>query len=242
MKKSGVLLLAIAFFTNLQAQEFWIETGLKGGYGLSFLYNQNIVDDDTYEYQLSTGYNFGARLSMNFGPFHCIDVEGLLGAYSQDFEFSLPTSESKLKNNIEWKTLDTYLLYRYIRNRSYVEVGPMLSFSRSVEQAADGGDFQPATDYYSNQYLSGVFGFGGFIAGTETFSVGLGLRFHYGLTDFVNDEGKTLGYPNPFHQGAYSSDKTTRPAFAEVMVEFNFGLGHWAKTSCGQRFKKAKRQ
>ncbi|MBI5914042.1 MAG: hypothetical protein HY842_01590, partial [Bacteroidetes bacterium] len=125
--------------------------------------------------------------------------------------------------------------------RSYVEVGPMRSFVRSVDQAADGGELGTATDYYSGQYLSGVFGFGGFLAGTETFSVGLGLRFHYGLTDFVNDEGRTLGYPNPFH-APYSAEKATHPAFAEVMLEFNFGIGHWAKTSCGQRFKKAKRQ
>ncbi|MBI5914277.1 MAG: hypothetical protein HY842_02800, partial [Bacteroidetes bacterium] len=92
MKKSFAFLIAYAFIANLSAQEFWIETGLKGGYGLSFLYNKNIVDDDSYQYRLSPMYNVGARLSMNFGPFHCSDVEGMFGAYSQDFEFSWPTS------------------------------------------------------------------------------------------------------------------------------------------------------
>ncbi len=238
MKK---LLLFIAFVAIcslfLSAQEIWLEAGLKGGYGVSFLYNTNIVNDDTYDYKITTAYSAGGKLAVNFGPFHGLTLEALYSQAGQDFEYSLSGSPLQQQNEISWKAINSYLLYRYIRNRVYLETGPMYAFMRSVAQKDNGVELEEPAAFYEKNYLAGVFGFGGYIAGSETFSVGLGLRLHYGLTDFVNEAGQAAGFPNPVRETVYESTAPTHPVYGQVLVEFNFGIGHWAKTSCSKRMQ-----
>lgn len=235
MKKFSLPFFLLIFAVSLTAQEVWLEAALKGGYGASFLVNKNILDDDSYNYHATPAYNFGGKLAVNFGPFNGISLEGFLTKAGQDFDYSLPLPLGDYENKISWKSLDALLLYRHINNRVYFELGPMYSTVRSVEQFDLETQLTNPKDNYEKNYLSGVLGFGGYVAGAETFSLGLGIRLHYGLTDFVNDKGKELGFPNP--SSNYESDAVTRPAFAEFMVEFNFGIGHWARTSCSERMK-----
>jgi hypothetical protein len=237
MKKHLLLLLTSLACLTANAQEIWIEAGLKGGFGTSFLLNKNIADDRTYDYKITTMYGVGGKLSVNFGPYHGIAIEGLYNQAGQDFEYQLDGTQGDLENNIDWKSIDAYLLYRYIRNRVYVEVGPMYSLVRSVKQQDNGVELTDTEDFYEKNYLAGVFGFGGYIAGAETFSVGLGLRLSYGLGDFVSEAGREGGYPNPVHQNVYESPKNTHPIYGQFLVEFNFGIGHFAKTSCTERMK-----
>lgn len=216
----------------VNAQDIWLEAALKGGAGGSFLLNKNILDDNNYNYQANQGYNFGGKMAVNFGPFNGIAVEGFFTKWEQDFDYKQPILGST-DIQISWKTIDAMLLYRHISNRVYVELGPMYSIVRSVKQSYGETQIADPKKNYESGYLSGVLGVGGYIAGAETFSVGLGIRLHYGLTDFVSADGKKLGYPTP--ATSYESDAISRPAFAEFMVEFNFGIGHWAKTSCSER-------
>ena len=67
--------------------------------------------------------------------------------------------------------------------------------------------------------------------------MGLGIRMFYGITNFVNDAGTDLGYPNPGHSLTYDKIESTHPVGAQIILEFNFGIGHWAKTSCSKRMK-----
>ncbi len=235
--KNTILFFAFLFSAiSISAQEIWLEAALKGGYGASFLVNKNILNDDSHNYQVVSSYNFGGKFAVNFGPFNGISVEGLYSKSGQDWEYSV-LPDGKAINSIEWKNIDALLLYRHINNRVYVEIGPKYSIVRSVDQTDLGELVENPEAMYEKNYLSGVLGFGGYITGTETFSLGLGLRFHYGLTDFVNGEGQKAGFPNPNKIAAYESDAFTRPALAEFMVEFNFGIGHWAQTSCSERMK-----
>jgi hypothetical protein len=235
MKKLFFFFLFSAFGWDSNAQEIWLETGLKGGYGLSFLYNKNIADDENFTYKLTSMYGFGGKFAVNFGPFHGIALEGFYNKLGQDYEYSA-TGDDVLQP-VNWNNIDAALLYRYIRNRIYLELGPMYSFVRSVEQEGNLLESQGWETYYEKNYLSGVFGFGGYVGGAETFSVGLGIRLHYGLTDFITPEGQAEGFPVPVNAAPYPAVETTHPAFAEFLVEFNFGIGYFAKTSCSKRMQ-----
>lgn len=237
MKKFSLTISSLLLVFFLNAQEIWLETALKGGAGLSFLMNKNILNDNSYRQTLSPMYGYGAKVAVNFGAWHGIALEGLLSSCSQKWEYSLLNNTGDLQNEVKWKSLELYLLYRYIRNRTYLEVGPMYSMIRSVEQTDNGLQIEDTDLFYEDKYLAGVFGFGGYLGGSETFSVGLGLRLHYGFTDIVSDEGRAAGFPNPLKNTVYASEATTHPLVAQLLLEFNFGLGHWAKTACHERMK-----
>ncbi len=237
MKKFTLTLASLLFVLVLNAQEIWLETALKGGAGMSFLMNKNILNDNSYRQVLSPMYGFGGKVAVNFGAWHGIALEGLFNSSSQKWDYTLPNVTGDLQNEVKWNSVELYLLYRYIRSRTYIEVGPMFSMIRSVEQTDNEVQLQNPDPFYEDNYLAAVFGFGGYLGGSETFSVGLGLRVHYGFQDLVSAEGRASGFPNPVRESVYSSEASTNPLVAQLLVEFNFGIGHWAKTSCHERMK-----
>lgn len=238
MKKILFSLLVFACSLTLDAQEIWLETGVKGGPGLSFLYNKNIADDDTHNYLLSSMYGFGAKFAVNFGPNHGFSLEGLYNQSSQNMEYDNLFSND-LKNEITWKSIDAYLLYRYTSRSVFLELGPMYSMLQSIEQVDDGELVTPASveNFYTENYLAGVFGFGGLLFQSGTVSGGLGVRLHYGFGDFVSEAGQGDGFPNPNKTTNYDTVEDTTPIFAQLLFELNFGLGRFAPAGCGQRMK-----
>ncbi len=241
MKKFLLPLFSLALLTQISAQkEFWFELGAKGGVGLSFLTNKNIFDDDNYGYKLTMSNTFGAKFAANFGPTHSIMVEGMLANLGQDFDYKLIPGERNQKEEIDFKSMDLGLLYRATIQRNYIEIGPVYSKVRSVKYSSEAD----ASKYFEDNYLSGVLGFGGYLGGADAFSVGMGLRFHYTFADLVNETGQKAGYPNPVKTPPllYPSVEPTHFAWAEVMFEVNFGVGHFAKTSCSDRFKRMRRR
>lgn len=238
MKKILFSLFTLAFSLTLTAQEIWLETGVKGGPGISFLYNQNIADDDTHNYLLTSMYGLGAKFAVNFGPNNGFTIEGLYNQSGQNMEYDNLTSND-LSNEISWKSVDAYLLYRYTSRAVFLELGPMYSIIQSVEQMDDGGgiDQNQVENFYTENYLAGVFGFGGLLFQSGTVSGGLGVRLHYGFGDFVSDAGRADGFPNPNRTTNYESIEDTTPIFAQLLFEINFGLGRFAPAGCGQRMK-----
>ncbi len=237
MKKPYFILLFLAFSISLGAQEIWVEAALRAGDGASFLVNKNIMNDNSYGYKLTNCYGLGAKVAFNFGPWHGVSLEAMYNNLGQDFDYHLDGTTGTLHNSVNWKSIDTYLMYRYIRNRTYLEAGPVYSAVQSVSQNDNGAEVSSPEDFYNKSYVGGAFGFGGYITATGTFSVGLGVRLQYGFADFVNGAGQKAGFPNPTRQNIYSSDAATHPAFAQFMLEFNFGVGRFARVSCGQRYK-----
>lgn len=245
MKKQIITLFAFVLCLQLSAQEFWFEAGLKGGAGMSFLYNKNIVDDSDWDYAMTPMFGVGAKFSMNFGPYHGVFLEGLYNKSKQDFIYNLPISSDDFDYSVEWSSIDLYVLYRGIRNRTYFEIGPMYSMIQKVEQGSPNDPMAPtheSTDYYESGYLGGAFGFGGYVIGSETFSMGIGIRLNYGFLDVINQDGQTLGYPNEAKITPYAATEKTNPMFAQFLVEFNFGVGRFAKTACSERFKRIRRR
>ena len=88
MKKFLLPFFTILLLNQLCAQkEFWFELGAKGGVGLSFLTNKNILDDDNYTYRFTMMNSFGGKFAANFGPTHSIMVEGIFNNLGQDFDY-----------------------------------------------------------------------------------------------------------------------------------------------------------
>lgn len=245
MKRLFISLFVFLFCLNLSAQEFWFEAGLKGGAGMSFLYNKNILDDSDWDYALTPMFGAGAKFSCNFGPYHGVFLEALYNKSGQDWKYNIASSTQDFDYSVEWQSIDLYILYRGIRNRTYFEIGPMYSLLQKFEQPALGvGGTAETTDFYESSYFGGAFGFGGYVVGSETFSMGIGIRLNYGFGDVVNDKGfaEGNGFPNPVKDAAYETVEKTNIMSAQFLVEFNFGVGRFAKTACSERFKRIRRR
>ncbi|MBK8081110.1 MAG: hypothetical protein IPK25_13045 [Saprospiraceae bacterium] len=234
MKK---LILLFCFFTSLslvdaQKQIVWFDAGLKVQYGASGFYNSAIADFSDYNYRIGTGYSFGGKVGINF-RYNGIAIDVMYNKASQVFD----DNELNRTVNFDWKSLDVYTLYRHAKNLGYFEIGPKVSFLNEVTDNVQGNTVE-RNDYYNKNMFSGVIGFGANIIGNDgAFSGILGLRFEYGLTDFVSDAGTTAHAPllNPAVYG--NGHKSTNVAFAGLVFELNWGIGYFAKAQCGARSK-----
>ena len=225
---------------SLQAQKkdfTWFDAGIKVQTGASGFYNKALSDSDLYDYEigLTDAFSIGGKLGFNYGN-NGLAVDVMFGRAKQRLEVS---SLGQTNTNIEWNTLDVYALYRNAKNLGYFEIGPKISFVNKVEKtgAEAQGDIKSA---FNGNFISGVIGFGANLIGNDgRFSGILGLRFEYGLTDFVNkDTGLSTGAP-VMDPRIYAADgyTSTAPIFAGVVFELNWGIGGFGKAACGQRSK-----
>ncbi|MFZ1257791.1 MAG: hypothetical protein WAR77_15635, partial [Saprospiraceae bacterium] len=141
-------------------------------------------------------------------------------------------------HDINWKNYDIAVLYRMQKDGIYVELGPQFSILNKVTEK---NEFNPGEkdvkDFYAKNYISGIFGIGGYILNYENFTTMLGIRLGYGFTDMIGDKGKEAPYyPNPLAEAQpYASYKSTNAAFVQLNLEFNFALGYYGKSSCSKR-------
>jgi len=236
--KKFILSTMMAFsFMAISHAQIWIDTGLKGGGGLNFLVNNNIFDDNSYSHLLSGSYGVGAKAGVNFGEYHGFTIDAMYRNMKQNFNYTVDMTD--YTNTLEWTNWDMYFMYRFNTGAgTYLELGPMLSLVQEFKQADTGFSEANISDYYTDRYLNGVFGVGGYLAGSDAFSLIIGLRIHYGLDDLISEAGQAKGYPNPFKSvAAYDTYTPTNQAYVEMGLELNWGIGYFAKTTCGGRRK-----
>ena len=184
----------IATISYSQKVYAWWDVGAKLGYGLTGMLNNNLFDDRDYEHRLTTGLSYGAKAGMYFGLFNGITVDAMFSSNKRD--------------------------------GVYIELGPQISLIQKVTNE----DLNPnslfiksnVTEYYNKNYLSAIFGVGGYIFNSGTFTTMLGFRVGYGFGEMVNDAGKVLHIPTP-NEIAYK-EKPTTAAFAQIVLEANFAL------------------
>ena len=232
MKKLIALTFSILAITSLDAQKigFWFDAGLKANVGPSLLYNQNILDDDTYDHQLSTGYGIGAKFGVFYGLYNGVNFDIMLNQGVQKFRNEI-TSDF-VDHKVSWTSTDIAVLYRLQKEGIYIELGPEFSLVNKVEQEGFGPS--DVSEFYTENYTSGVFGFGGYLLGGGQFTLMFGIRAGYAFTDFISDEGQNLEYPRASTSQVdlvpYDSYTSTNPIFLQFVLEANFGLGYFAKT------------
>lgn len=238
MKKILILVSLISIATLSEAQKVyaWWDVGAKVGYGLTGMLNNNLFDDRDYEHRLTSGVSYGAKAGMYFGLFNGITVDAMFSTNKQKFDYNYTDGKNYL-HDVKWKNLDIAVLYRNQRDGVYIELGPQISLIQKVTS----DDQNPlrvfresdVTKYYNKNYLSAIFGVGGYLFNTETFTTMLGLRIGYGFGEMINADGKVLHLPTP-SEVAFK-DKATTAAFAQLVLEANFALGYYGKSSCSKR-------
>lgn len=211
--------------------QVWFDLGVKGTYGITMMANKNIFDDRDIDHQITGGYGFGVSLGAHFGDHQGVLIEYMRGYGKQNFNEEIGTLQT---NNFSWTTNDVLVLYRYTGYGAYFEVGPKVSFVSDVMNAYHD---QPTTDVsnlFEDTWISGVVGFGSYIAGSELFSLQIGLRLYYQFGDMINAEGRALNLPAYIEYDTYTK---TNLIAAQLHLEFNYAFGRFAKASCNDRWK-----
>lgn len=232
MTRSIILILAICITGSLSAQKqlVWFDAGLKVQAGASGMFNQAIADASgvDYELDLTNSFAYGGRIGINKN-YSGLSIEAMFNKAAQTFEYI--ENGTTVNQDVEWRSLDVYALFRNAKNLGYFELGPKISFLNEFTDI----NGQDATDNYASTNIGAVVGFGAYVMGTEgAFSGTLGLRFEYGITDYVGTDavdGYTSAGVLPDTEGS------EHPFFAGIVFEANWGIGYFGVAQCGARSK-----
>ena len=216
---------------TLKAQ-VWLELGPKGMMGMTGLANANINSDPDHDSSLGFATSLGGAAVLNFGPYHGLNVELLSAKYSHSMTYR-GGDDGAQTINMEWESLDAYLLYRFYRdNGAFAELGGKATYVGGAQQSL-GTDWADAESNYTDQYFSGCFGVGGFVTSNRVLVVKTGLRAEYAFTDLISEQGQMENYPTFYT--SYDSYEETRPFRVGFYLEVTFGVGGFAQSQCGSR-------
>lgn len=246
MRKLLILcFIAVSTMGYSQKEIAWFDAAIKIMYGSSNIINNAVIDDPNLNYDLNfgTAIGFGGKFGINKG-YNGLAIEVLYTSSGHTFE-GLGTYPAAPE--IEWKSLDLYLLFRNAKNLGFFEIGPKIGFLRSMSRTTADGQLVDFAEINKRQ-LAGVLGFGVNVVGTDgSFSGQIGLRFEYGFTDLnAQDPLGTGGEPFPFTasadspNGIYNGSKgyqKSAPVYAGLVFELNWGLGYYGIAQCGARAK-----
>jgi hypothetical protein len=239
MKKSTIKTLTVLTltlflsFSGLKAQKiyFWLDAGVKLTGGTGMLYNNNLINDRTIDPAFASTYGFGGKFGFNFGQYHAITIDGIYSLASQTnnlIDDGIPLIQRQVSIN----SVDLFGMYRYNRNLNYLELGVKYSIYQRIIETRDGNSMD-ADELFVDNMISPVLGFGYYVLNSDAFTANLGFRLSYGINDILSSQGaQTAAFTTPLEYDNYA---TTHPAFLEVVLELNFGLGQYAKSVCGKR-------
>lgn len=230
------LVLYLLSFTNAFSQQkiyFWVEAGLKANYGAGMLINSAVLNDFNSDISLAQMYGGGGSLGINFGK-SAIVFDGIYNFYNQKSSPYSESSESRVNKELRYRAIDIYGLYRYTVGFSYLELG--VKYGLTSNFFTEEGTTEFASDeYYNDNILAPVLGIGFHIFGDDAFTTKFGFRVTYGIEDMVSPAGQDRQiFNSPIVADPYAA---TNPLFVEFVLDFNFGLGYYAKAACGKRPK-----
>lgn len=204
---SAMLLTGSA--TIAQAQHF--EIGLHGGYGSTWLFNNNISDlDDILNYESSGAVSYG----IGFGYFSrsgagvAIEINGapITQKYEGDLGavigFPISYHIKETANYVEVPVL----FRKYTRAGFFFELGPKFSFLTGAEGEFDlsfpgtglGYEDRDISDGFRSTVISGVVGFGYAREIAPDLYLNARLRLAYGFTDATEEFDSELEISNAF--------------------------------------------
>lgn len=223
----GLLCACLPLFSQM-----YFDAGIKGAYGPTFMYNQNVFDDGDYDHVLTSGYGFGAKLGMHFANHHGFTFDYMNATSKQDFDLTAGGV-----HNYVWKHHDLLLMYRFSGNGAYIEIGPKISFISDVTSTSIGFQEVDVTPNFADNYKSVVFGFGSYLIGSDLVSLQAGVRLHWALDDMISEQGMGNNYPATLRLLPYPEYEKTKATAGQFMLELNYAFGRFAKASCSQRWR-----
>lgn len=238
MRKLLTLSLFILMGINSFGQS-WLDVGIKGSWGLNFLYHKNVLDDPDMDERFTGGFNVGGKLGWNFNDFHEVTVDVLFYKFSQNYRYRITDSllgpgEHEFSRGISMTGLQLCLLYRHNNDGRYVEIGPNYSTVSSVsmtdeQYSTSGYDFK---QHVNSGQMGLTFGFGGYFVGTENFGITMGVRFNYAIGDAFKDDGFNI----PAFK-TYDAYTAGHPLSVMLVLEANLDFAFMAKAKCSNKRK-----
>lgn len=238
MRKAFIILFIACLGHNTFAQS-WMDIGIKGGWGLNFLYSKNVLDDPDFNERFTAGFCFGGKLGWNFNDYHELTLDVMYYKFNQNYKYNITDSSGsspQYDRGLSFSGMQFALMYRHNNEGRYVEIGPSystvskLSMTDSHFTVVDG----VADKYKSSGYMGLAFGFGGYVMGTENFGITMGVRFHYALGDAFKNDGTGYQFPT-FNK--YDTYKASHPLTVQLMLEANLDFAYMAKAKCKNKRK-----
>ncbi len=214
---------------NRKSYPFWVNITTKGSILTSNATNGNFEDDqNVYFGYMNPGYNIGGQIGANWGGGFGFAFEGLFTQSSQKYEIT--QGVVKYEKTIHYRTFDKFILLRSIAEKgSYMEIG--LKFTKVIkawEKNTIDTPFGIYKSYFSSKQRFGIiFGFGVNIFFTPVYSLNLGSRVSYTISDIMDGEHYLI--EDGVYQKNYNSYAMTNPALLEITLCMNFHIGDLEK-------------
>jgi hypothetical protein len=215
MKKLVLSAGLLAMAMSAKAQVFNFDAGLKGAFGATEMFNNNISDlGAIQDYKMSTGSNYGVALNANLKNIG-ITIEFLGGEFNTGYQGTIGSGSfaSTYTSNVELNTFSIPILLKLgEQTGGYTEIGistngvRRATYSNSLTTATS-----DVTEKYKN-YTTAVLGFGSKVSLGDKFPLilNVGVRFQYGFTDAGGvdalgvDLSNKLAYPTYQNSSAAS--------------------------------------
>jgi len=238
MRKLLILTVITLSSVNTYSQS-WLDVGVKGSWGLNFLYHKNLLDDQDFNETFTSGWNFGGKLGWNIDDFHEITLDVLYYKFSQGYKYNITDSTGKngpeYSRNMSFSGMQFMLLYRHNNDGRYVEIGPSYSTVSKVSMTDEFYTVDPDYDFKQHMntgYMGITFGFGGYVIGTQNFGITMGFRINY----TASDAGKDDGFNFPAFK-TYETYTGTHPLTLMLVMEANLDFAFMAKAKCSNKRK-----
>ena len=209
---------------------FWVNITSKGGFVNSHLFCNNIGNDMDVDFgYFNPGYTVGGQVGLNWGGGFGGAVEIMYTGITQKYD--IKHSPGNYTKDIKIGMLDKALLLKSVGIKgSYLEIGTkftkILSYS---EENSIQVPYKNKREYYSDNERVGIlFGFGINIFFTDIYSMNIGSRVAYTISDFMDGEHYPIN--DGIHDvNSYATYSTTNLFTVDLVLSLNFQIGNLDK-------------
>ncbi len=240
MKKITVFIALSFLFViagNSQRTVTWFYLGLKGGGGISMLYNNPSFNDTkiTYNY-LSPSYFYGASLGFLFGQNIGISAEIAMNTLSQKYDVN--TGHESFSSDMLLNTFDYGILLSLQSSTGlYFNIGPKFSNLKKATYHFISDKENTTNDRTAKlvpSFNSLIVEAGFMPIRTNLFVMDLGLRATYGFSNIVDEAGYIIPTDDKKVYFPAYLDEKTNPIQLMLSVEFKYYFGRYGRASCGK--------
>ncbi|GAB4291722.1 MAG: hypothetical protein Kow0068_17010 [Marinilabiliales bacterium] len=202
---------------------FWVNITTKGGFINSHLFCNNLDNDMDVEFgYFNPGYTVGGQVGVNWGGGFGGAIEVMYTGLTQ--EYHITNSLFSYDKSVKIGTLDKYLLLKSVGVKgSFLEIG--VKFSKILDYSETNSitvPYQNSIDNFSDKERVGILmGFGINLFFTNVYSMNLGSRITYSISDYMDGEHYVIDDGLHIIKN-YTSYSTTNPVTVSLVLSMNF--------------------
>lgn len=246
MKKFTLLLLLLTVTLYSASAQQYVQLGIHGGYGSTWMTNNNVSDQGSnLDPQISFAGIGGIHAMASFAPSIGLRLEVNMATIKQKYkgEGAGPGGGNTFEAIDRVKYIEVPVLVLLKSSAFYFEIGPKFSFLNGAK--SENTHSNPFITSYKDRdvkagfkstVISAVLGLGGDFALTGNLRLTTGLRFAYGFSDATKEYSSTaalLSSPNNagiatygahYDQQGYFSYKATHIATGYLMLGLSYRI------------------